>query len=77
MRVSRSSSLVDPPRRQWPVVVRSFHAGRRAGIRGHADVNERMTLLHSFTARLYRVPEIHELIGFAYWFATGNFLSEP
>ena len=35
-----------------------------------------MTLLHSFTGKLYRVPEIHELIGFVYWFATGNFLSE-
>lgn len=33
-------------------------------------------LLHSFTAKLYRVPAVHELIGFVYWFATGNFLSE-
>jgi hypothetical protein len=33
-----------------------------------------MDALASLTARIYRVPEIHELIGFVYWFATGRFL---
>jgi hypothetical protein len=28
----------------------------------------------SLAARVYRVPEIHELICFVYWFATGRFL---
>jgi hypothetical protein len=28
----------------------------------------------SLAARIYRVPEIHELVCFVYWFATGRFL---
>jgi hypothetical protein len=33
-----------------------------------------MTALASLASKIYSVREIHELVGFAYWFATGKFL---
>jgi hypothetical protein len=33
-----------------------------------------MTFLASLASRIYQVPEVHELTGFLYWIATGNFL---
>jgi hypothetical protein len=34
-----------------------------------------MSHLALLACKLYQVPEIHELIGFVYWCATGKFLS--
>jgi len=32
-----------------------------------------MTALATLASKTYGVPEIHDLIGFVYWFATGDF----
>lgn len=56
-------------------VFRKFCVDPHAGFRVRAGVNEHMTHAVSVLSKLYRVPQIHELVGFVYWFATGNFLS--
>ena len=51
------------------VVVRIFLRADALGFRVHAGVNEEMTHFVSVISKVYRVPEIHELVGFVYWFA--------